>query len=166
MLSLSLTNEDNLEETYNLQMCVEEARQNMERYNMNDVFTIIQVDGNKNAQGDFSSLWDMYVLISADKVGKSNEFCAAQVNAIAHPYIRENLTSTCDYFQNNAEPDLFQKCLETYNSYNYPQRGGPLFFKIMMTQLQSNSVAVVQLLGDRITNLNLKDFNGEDLTKT
>jgi hypothetical protein len=47
MLSLSLTNEDNLEETYNLQMCIEEARQNMERYDMTDVFTIIQVDGNE-----------------------------------------------------------------------------------------------------------------------
>jgi hypothetical protein len=35
----------------------------------------------------------------------------------------------------------------------------------MMKQLQSNSVAVLQSLRDRITNLNLKDYNGEDVMK-
>jgi hypothetical protein len=95
MLSLSVTNDDNLDETYNLQMCVEEARQNMERHaDMTDVFTILKLDANKQLQGEHGSLWDQYVLISTDEVAKSNEYYTTRIVETAHPYIRENLTST------------------------------------------------------------------------
>ena len=107
MLSLSVANEENLNETYNLQMCVEEARQNMERYDMTDVFTILKFDENKQVQGAHGSLWDQYVLITADEIAKSNAYYATRIDETAHPYLRENLTLTFEYLKNNVEPDLF-----------------------------------------------------------
>ena len=164
MLSLSIVNEDDLQDTYNLQMCIEETKQNFERYDMGDVFTVLTTDatGNVVVLGD---LFEHYVTISPEKVAESNTIYSTLVKASDHPWIRENLTLTFDYFRNNADTETYRKALETYNSFDLAQRGGPLFFKIMMTLLQTDSVAVVQALKDRLTKMNLKNYEGEDVMK-
>jgi hypothetical protein len=164
MLWLSIVNEDDLQDTYNLQMCIEETKQNFERFDMGDVFTILTT----NPTGTVEVLGDMfehYVTITPEEVAASNTIYATLVKASDHPWIRENLTLTFDYFRNNTDTDTYRKALETYNSYDLAERGGPLFFKIMTSLLQTDSVAVVQALKDRLTKMNLKNYEGEDVMK-
>jgi hypothetical protein len=58
MLSLSIVNKDDLQDTYNLQMCIKETKQNFERYDMGDVFTILTTNstGTVEVLGDYVTL--------------------------------------------------------------------------------------------------------------
>ena len=131
---------------------------------MGDVFTVLTTNstGTVEVLGD---LFEHYVTLTPEEVAASNTIYATLVKASDHPWIRENLTLTFDYFRNNVDTDTYRKALETYNSYDLAERGGPLFFKIMMSLLQTDSVAVVQALKDRLTKMNLKNYEGEDVMK-
>jgi hypothetical protein len=95
MLSLSIVNEDDLQDTNNLKMCIGETKQNFERFDMGDVFTVLTM----NPTGTVEVLGDMfehYVTITPEEVAASNTIYATLVKAIDHPWIQENLTLTFD----------------------------------------------------------------------
>ena len=58
----------------------------------------------------------------------------------------QNLKLTHEHLSNNAEDGLVTKINETYFNYPIEQRGGPLFFKLMLDILQNNSEEAVTYL--------------------
>jgi hypothetical protein len=47
----------------------------------------------------------------------------------------------------NVTYNLWNKVLEKYKPFQEKQKGGPLFFKLMMNQIILNKVAAVKVLG-------------------
>jgi len=58
---------------------------------------------------------------------------------------QQNMNLTYEYLVNNVEDSLQSKVKETNLKYPVEQKGGPLFFKIMIDILQNNSSEAVNL---------------------
>jgi len=69
-MSRTIEGSDDLGDNYNLQMCVEQACNNMSRYDMVDVFTIVSHDGSEV----IGNLFTDYAIITVDQVKQSNYF--------------------------------------------------------------------------------------------
>jgi hypothetical protein len=55
-----------------------------------------------------------------------------------------------DYMKNNVTENLWNKVLEKYKPFQEKQKGGPLFFKLMMNQLLSNTESAAKALVERV----------------
>jgi hypothetical protein len=49
--------------------------------------------------------------------------------------------------------ELWEKCLETYETYDGDQLGGPMLFVILVKTLQSDTEAAVQYLQESVNGL-------------
>jgi hypothetical protein len=75
----------------------------------------------------------------------------------------QNLQLTYKHLVHNTEDDLVTKVNETYSEYPTAERGGPLFFKIMMDKLQNNSEDAATYLISVVKNLKITDYDGENV---
>jgi hypothetical protein len=55
--------------------------------------------------------------------------------------------------------------LEKYKPFQEKQKGGPLFFKLMMNQLLSNTESAAKALVERVEKYNIGNIQGEEVTK-
>jgi hypothetical protein len=77
----------------------------------------------------------------------------------------ENLRLTYDFFQNNVTDDLFLKVSETYDKFPRSQRGGPLFFILMLNQLLADTEEAAISLQKRVKDFKITNIPGEDIRK-
>ena len=77
----------------------------------------------------------------------------------------QNLKLTYDFFVNNMDEELKNKCAETYRDFPGDQKGGPLLFKIMMDELLINSDAAGQALVAILKKLRIDQLEGENVNK-
>ena len=63
------------------------------------------------------------------------------------------------------EEKLAQKVKETYMNYPVKQRGGPLFFKIMMDILQNDFNEAARYLISTVKNINISTYDGENINE-
>lgn len=160
-MSRTIEGSDDLGDNYNLQMCVEQACNNMSRYDMVDVFTIVTPDGKKV----IGNLFTGYAVITVDQVKESNYFYRMVVDQTKYPWLLENLQLSLDYLINNSETDVYRKILETYNRSEPEYQGGPLFFILLMQQLQSNGIAVVKAFQESLKKVSITKYDGEDISR-
>ena len=160
-ININLNDPNVLIDTYNLGMAVAKTRVNHNRYDMHDVFSIID-PSNGYALTD---LYKNYALLTEEEVAESNEWYQTMTSGNDKKWYRQNLKLTFEYFTNNVEEDLQSKVLETYLGYPIEQRGGPLFFKIMMGILQNNSDEAAQYLIKTVRNIKLTNYEGENVSK-
>ena len=83
--SLSILDEEDLQEMYNLQMCIEEARQNFMKYDMDNVFTIVKFDPITKDVITIGNLFKKHIVITMDEVAPSNKFYKTWVKQDNHP---------------------------------------------------------------------------------
>jgi hypothetical protein len=141
LISLAITSEDKLDDTYNLEMLIEHMRSSHGDYEMGDVFKIISWGVNPatndlQINGGTRDLYSDYSNLTVENVAQSNEFYRTYVD---DETFTENLKLTLDYMKNNVTENLWNKVLEKYKPFQEKQKGGPLFFKLMMNQLLSNT---------------------------
>jgi hypothetical protein len=67
--------------------------------------------------------------------------------------------------KNNVTENLWNKVLEKYKAFQEKQKGGPLFFKLMMNQLLSNTESAAKALVERVEKYNIGNIQGEEVTK-
>jgi hypothetical protein len=77
----------------------------------------------------------------------------------------ENLKLTLDYMKNNVTENLWNKVLEKYKPSQEKQKGGTLFFKLMMNQPLSNTESAAKALMERVEKYNIGNIQGEEVTK-
>ena len=105
-ISLSLTDESKLDDTYNLEMLVRKTRQWHTSYDMHDVFTIVilkEDDDEKKTVIEVKNLYEDYANITEEEVAASNQWYRTQ--ASVKTYV-ENLRLTYMFLQNNVEDAL------------------------------------------------------------
>ena len=129
-INLKLDDPELLEDTYNLEIAIEKTKSNHSRFDMNDVFTIVDPD---NGYTEIDLYTSHSTLTEAD-VTKSNEWYQTMTEDQNNKWFCQNMNMNLiyEYFIFNMEDKLATKVKETYLKYPVEQRGGPLFFKIMI----------------------------------
>jgi hypothetical protein len=165
MMNLKLDDPDKLDDTYNLASAIDQMKENHLKYDLHDVFTILILDPtdptNVIKQVD---LYTDYGSVTADDVALSNRFYSTMIRDPSNA-INENLKLTKTYLSNNTDDNLVLKINETYLSYPESDRGGPLFFKLLMDLLQNNSAEAAEYLVNVVKNLKITNFPGENILK-
>jgi hypothetical protein len=132
MMNLKLDDPDKLDDTYNLSSAIDQMKENHLKYDLHDVFNVLIIDPkdptNVLKQVD---LYTDYGSVTVDDVAKSNCFYSTMVRDPLNA-INKNLKLTKTYLANNTADNLVLKINETYLSYPETDRGGPLFFKLLM----------------------------------
>lgn len=163
LLTMTLSEEDKLDDTYNIGIQVGKIKSHFTRYDMHDVMGIVYFGprGMSNPMGTFD-LFASYSTISEKEVALSNQWYNEYT---AKDYYRQNLSLTLEFLENNTTTALWEKCLEIYEEYPLNQRGGPLMFLIIMKKLQSHTDSAVQYLTNSIKNMKITNFEGENVSR-
>jgi hypothetical protein len=165
MINLKLDNPDKLDDTYNLASAIDQMKENHLKYDLHDVFTVLILDPSDPTtiikQVD---LYTDYGSVTVNDVALSNRFYSTMINDPSNS-INENLKLTKTYLSNNMDDNLLLKINETYLSYPESDRGGPLFFKLLMDLLQNNSAEAAEYLVNVVKNLKITNFPGENILK-
>jgi Zinc knuckle len=165
LVPLTLSEEDKLDDTYNLGIQIAQLQSHFIKYDMDDVFTIVYPDQRTpgiNSSRLFSNLFVEYSTLQVKYVANSNRW----YNEHTHDeYHRQNLQLSFNFFENNCTKGLWEKCLEDYNEYEPEEKGGPLLFIIMMKKLQSHTDSAVQYLINSVKNLKISNFEGENVSR-
>jgi len=126
---------------------------------MNDDFTIVLLGADGKIVTGSKDLFPNYLNLSEDKVAASNKWY--QTWAAAETY-RQNLKLTYEFMLNYTADRLWEKCLETYDTYSPEEQGGTLLFIIMMKKLVSATEAAVSYLQTTLEKMKLTDYEGEN----
>jgi hypothetical protein len=164
LMSVSLKDDEKLEDTYNIGIQIGKVKKHFVRYDMHDVFTVLSVreDGKTLYPVYEKNLFEDYATLSEEDVARSNAWYNTWPSAETYP---QNLQLTYEFLQNHMTEELWEKCLETYETYDEDQLGGPLLFIIMVKTLQSDTEAAVQYLQDSVKGLKITNFDGENVSR-
>lgn len=164
IVSSTFSDEDKLDDTYNLGILINRFKNHLQKYDMLDVMSIVHVDkvDTSKPTGIIEDLLTDYSKIPDSVVASS---CAWYRQYTTDPWYRENLQLITDFLENNTTEGLWEKCIEAHDEYPAESRGGPLIFSIMMKLLQSHSDNAVQYLINSVKNLRIRDFEGENVSK-
>jgi hypothetical protein len=165
LVTLTLSEEDKLDDTYSLGIQIAQLKSHFVKYDMDDVFTIvtpIETNGVVRLLPRYTDLFTGYSRLTDTEVAASNKwYCENTVEE----YYRQNLQLTFDFFENNCTKGLWEKCLEDYDEFELEEKGGPLLFIIMMKKLQSHTDSAVQYLINSVKNLKISNFEGENVSR-
>jgi hypothetical protein len=165
MMNLKIDDPDKLDDTYNLSSAIDKMKENHIKYDMDDVFNIVIPDpSNPYKVLKIVDLYTDYGSIEVSDVATSNRFYSTMLRD-PHGSLSENLKTTFEYLLNNTDDNLVLKINETYLSYPVKERGGPLFFKLLMDLLQNNSAEAADYLVNVVKNLKISNFDGENVLK-
>jgi hypothetical protein len=104
LISLAITSEDKLDDTYNLEMLIVTMISSHGDYEMGDVLKIISwgvepISGYLQINGGTKDLYSDYSNLSMESVAQSNEFYRTYID---DETFTENLKLTLDYMKNNV----------------------------------------------------------------
>jgi len=162
VVSLSVTDENKLDDIRNIGTLVGKFRDHLVKYDMINVFTVLDLDEAQKLPIQENDLMQSHATLKESTVAKSNQWYNEWT---IDPYYRENLQLSYDFLANNTTEKLLEKCLETYEEFPSSQQGGPLLFIIMMKKLQSDTEAAVEFIQTTVKNMKLTLFDGEDVNR-
>ena len=163
LMTLSIKDEDKLDDTYNMHILISKMKAHMIKYDMHDVFTIVNVkaDG-MNVESEVKNLFTNYSSITEEEVANSNKWYSTWPE---EETFRQDLQLTLQFLENNITERLWDKCIEVYDNYKPEEKGGPLLFIIMMKKLQVDTDAAVEYLQTRVKTMKITNFDGEDVSR-
>jgi hypothetical protein len=166
MMNLKIDDPDKLDDTYNLAAAIDTMKENHIKYDLHDVFKTVYFDSkDPTTITKTVDLYTDYGSVKVADVAKStNRFCYTMIRDPSNA-IHENLKLTKTYLVNNTDDNLVLKINKTYLSYPEEERGGPLFFKLLMDLLQNNSAEAAEYLINVVKNLKISNFDGENILK-
>jgi hypothetical protein len=166
MMNLKIDDPDKLDDTYNLSSAIDKMKENHVKYDLHDhVFKVVILDPlDPYKVLKTVDLYTDYGSVEVSDVATSNRFYSTMLRD-PHNAISENLKVTLEYLVNNTDENLVLKINETYLTYPVEERGGPLFFKLLMDLLQNNSAEAAEYLVNVVKNLKISNFDGENILK-
>ena len=168
-LNVKLKSDDVLQDSYDLDMMIRVTRSNHVKYDMHSVFTIVFPDKlsdtgdlQKNEKGEVKTvnLYSDYSILTPEQIADSNRWYLEWTGEVH----AQNLVLTLDYFRNNCHDDLWTKTTEEYELFSDAQKGGPLFFILLIGNLLSNTREAAKSLEHKIGCYKLSNHKGEDVS--
>jgi len=130
---LALQDESKLDDTYSIRILISTARAALVCYDMHDVFNIAKVKSNgKNLEAGVRTCSLNTPLLLKKKLLKATGCITFGLKPL-----RQNLKLTQEFMANHTTERLWEKCLETNESFPPEEQGGPLIFIIMIKKLAS-----------------------------
>jgi hypothetical protein len=163
LLSLSAEKEQ-LQNTYNVMMRTQELFQRLDKYDMANVFAEIVTPDTANPgqiTADVKNLRVNALGATETEVRASNRF----YNRFGQPYDIQNLVWSQELLENSCESELRDKVMESLLLVPEDERGGPLYFRVMMGLITSSTAEATRAMITRITTLKIRDIQGEDIDK-
>ena len=148
---------------YALDQTLQNSRDHLHKYDMLNVFDIIEEapDGTITTH----NLFDSHTQLTVAQVAASNKFYATRIgDADMARYLRQNLQTTYTYFSNNSTSDLLQTVHGSYTLYSNEEKGGPLYFKILLDTLCRHSRETCESLKNSVNALDISTLPGEDVS--
>lgn len=162
-LSLTIDDEGKLADCYNINKKIEKVEARHRMYDMHDVFNVVVPEANgKQLKREVYSLYHDYASISIEMVAASNKWYNQWPEG---PTWRENLTWTHQFFENNVSAELAEKINEEYLVYPKEERGGPLYFAILINQILSQTEEATLALQLRLKRMEIRNVPGENIDK-
>jgi hypothetical protein len=160
----SLDQVDALGATYDVQVRIDDYGRRMRKYDADSTFQILCLKDTETVPTDTTTTKDLltdYESITEEEVRKSNKLYRqyGTVWDVQNASLSENL------LENSCDEELRLKVKERVDTIPVIERGGPLYFYIMVHKILSMSDDTIRLLTDRITNMNIKEVQGEDILK-
>jgi hypothetical protein len=162
LMSLSLSDEEKLDDTYNLELLIRKTREAHMTYDIHDVFTIVLLDSSGMPFGS-KDLYSEYSEITIQQVADSNKWYKQWTED--DEFAGDNLNVTYNFMKNNVSDNLWEKTFEKYDQYSASERGGPLFFILMLNVLLSNTAEAARTLETRVKNFKITSLRGEDIDR-
>jgi hypothetical protein len=165
--SFLIDDQDKLDDTYNLDKNTERTRQAMGNYDYDNVFNIVEQDKPLGSPENLvltktRDLFKDYVIMTPDEVAWSNKWYRTWTAEI---WFEQNLKLSFDFLENHCSKELWDKTMDKYNRYSEVEKGGPLFFVIMMSKLLSNTEQASDALTKRIRDFKISNLQGENVDK-
>lgn len=140
---------------------VKELKQSMTAHDMEDVFKTPSSFTGDLPSDDCSSL-DLFKdsgSVTLDTVKRSNKF----YYLYGKEYHAENIKWSGEKLLNSCDSDLKDKILEETQDFKSSEKGGPVYYKIMMDFVIATSDTAMRSVVNRINDLKLSDFDGENV---
>jgi hypothetical protein len=155
---------DALGATYDVQVRIDDYGRLLRKYDIDSTFQILCLGETETAHTDITTTKDLlseFESITKDEVHKSNKLYRMYGSEwdVQNAYLSDNL------LENSCEEDLRLKVKERVYTIPVIERGGPLFFHVMVHKIISMSDDTIRTLIDRITNMNIKESQGKDILK-
>lgn len=164
-MSISLSDIEKLDDTYNVAMLVDRVRDHFIKYDLHGIFQIVDpVDPATSSavNAPLGNLFTSYSTISETAVARSNEWYRRW--AVSTEY-ETNLQLSLDFLATNTSEALWEKTLEAHALYPVEQQGGPLAFILMMKKIQYDTEDAVRYLQEGVKKMKLTNFAGENVER-
>ena len=167
LIEVNPKSDDALKTIRNVKVQMNLLKQHVRDHDMHDVLENIVVPldirrSHKTSPVTFN-LFDDHRRLDASMVAASNAWYNLWIDHRQEPHIRENLTYTFTFFQNNTSESLWNLCLEDYDEYHSVSKGGPLMFFLILKRLQNSSEQAMENLREQVKNLKIRDLPGENV---
>ena len=157
---------------YNLTMRVKELKRALERYDIDDIFNIVQFPHETNI--DQSLTTSIPIQPSSRTINLLDNWDQVQeIDVIRHvQFLRlygqqwdlENLDWSLDTLESSCETDLANKVQEDMIALSTELESGPMFFFYMMREIISSTEDAVTSMIERIQHMKLTNFKGENVS--
>ena len=155
------TTAKDFKEIYGVLTRVKELKQCMLAYDLDGVFTIpLQFSADLPAENSSSlDLFENSSGVDLQTVIKANKF----YYSYGAEYHAENIKWSGEKILNSCSTSLRDKILEEVQDFNTAEKGGPVYFKVMMDLVIATSDTAMRSVVNRVNDLKLSDFDGENV---
>jgi hypothetical protein len=131
---------------------------------MHDVFLIVYPkDGTEANMVDYTKdLYTEYADISIKDVARSNKWYRTWMD---EAWFVQILQLTHSFFLNNMYDKLWMKVSETHETFKAGEKGGPLFFILVINHLLSDTEEASSALVAKVKTFKIRKITGEDIYK-
>jgi len=142
-----------------------EMIKNLERFDLHDVFYIVktteQADESLKQETSTTPLYLLndYAKISIQEIG--NSICFFPI--YRQCYHIQNLEWSDLFMKGSCDDSLKKKVMEYLFDVPSIEKGGPLFFKVMMTIISSNTEEAICTLTKKVSTFKITSIQGENI---
>lgn len=168
-----LTNQAKMKESHTLFQLIRSVEENHIRFDIGDVFTIVfplnikythALKMETDTRCQTKNLYKEYATLTQHQVSGSCYWYNVYASGEARKIFRDNNRLTYEYMIEHVSQELHEKVMETYIRYSAEYRGGPLYFKIMMDTLVTNTETLSEQIIKEIKGYKISDIPGENIS--
>lgn len=164
---VTVTNEQEMmEEAVIVMENLSRIRYHLQKNDLLDIFIIGKFvnEVSRDPIGHVDMLKQPHLLMPQD-VGRFNKFVRQYVDMAEMPWITDTLEIVREFVENNCSDGLNGKALEEYTKFPLIEQGGNLYLLIVLKLIYHDSPTECFALMNRLANLKVSDFPGEDVSK-
>jgi uncharacterized membrane protein YgcG len=162
-ISISETDLSMLSNTYELVQQNKAIVDHLKNWDMDDVFILVvgwDANGTDAKTFDLLKQWPNSTI---DDIKKSNEWYHTNTSDVVAPWVRQNLECSHRFILDSCDEGIKAQLTDQLTKYKPAERGGPLTFKLLMDLVQVNSERAIKHLINSVKNMDVKNFDGENI---